>query len=161
MPFAKWTCYDNGLQSAFIARWPGKIKPGSVNPAMIEYVDILPTFIEVAGGEPAPVLDGESLLPVFEGKQEHKKYVYGEMTTRGINRGSKYFGIRSVRSERFKYIWNFTPEAEFKNVCTVSKEFRSWEARADAGDERAKKLVQAYTFRPRSNCMTSATIRSK
>ncbi|VGO13444.1 Choline-sulfatase [Pontiella desulfatans] len=148
MPFAKWTCYDNGLQSAFIARWPGKIKPGSVNPAMIEYVDILPTFIEVAGGEPAPVLDGESLLPVFEGKQEHKKYVYGEMTTRGINRGSKYFGIRSVRSERFKYIWNFTPEAEFKNVCTVSKEFRSWEARADAGDERAKKLVQAYTFRP-------------
>lgn len=35
-PFAKWTCYDSGLQSALIARWPGKIQPGSVNPAMIE-----------------------------------------------------------------------------------------------------------------------------
>ena len=64
LPFAKWTCYDNGLQSAFIARWPGRIQPGSVNPAMIEYVDILPTFVEVAGGTPDPVLDGKSLLPV-------------------------------------------------------------------------------------------------
>ncbi|MDP6447214.1 MAG: sulfatase-like hydrolase/transferase, partial [Pirellulaceae bacterium] len=24
-PFAKWTCYDHGLQSAMIARWPGKV----------------------------------------------------------------------------------------------------------------------------------------
>jgi N-sulfoglucosamine sulfohydrolase len=148
MPFAKWTCYDNGLQSAFIARWPDKIKPGSVNPAMIEYVDILPTFIEAAGGKPVPVLDGKSLLPVFAGKQEHKKYVYGEMTTRGINKGSDYFGIRSVRSDRFKYIWNFTPEAEFRNACTASKEFKSWEAKAAAGDEKAQQLVQKYKFRP-------------
>ena len=48
--FAKWTCYDNGLQSALIARWPGHIKSGSKNPAMIQYLDLLPTFIEVAGG---------------------------------------------------------------------------------------------------------------
>ncbi len=24
-PFAKWTCYDHGLQSAMVARWPGNI----------------------------------------------------------------------------------------------------------------------------------------
>ncbi len=39
MPFAKWTCYDNGLQSAMIVRWPGKVKPGSVSTAMVEYVE--------------------------------------------------------------------------------------------------------------------------
>ena len=27
-PFGKWTCYDTGLQTAFIARWPRKTKPG-------------------------------------------------------------------------------------------------------------------------------------
>ena len=27
-PFAKWTCYELGLTSGMIARWPGKIKPG-------------------------------------------------------------------------------------------------------------------------------------
>jgi len=148
MPFAKWTCYDNGLQSACIARWPGSIQPGSVNPAMIEYVDFLPTFIEAAGGRPAETLDGKSLLPVFAGATSHKQYVFGEMTTRGINNGCDHYGIRSVRSEKYKYIWNFTPEMEFKNACVKSNEFQSWVKRADAGDKRAVELVQRYTTRP-------------
>ncbi len=148
MPFAKWTCYDNGLQSALIAKWPGKIKPASVNPAMIEYVDLLPTFIEVAGGTPDTSLDGESLLPVFAGKTSHKSYVFGEMTTRGIINGSDHFGIRSVRSESYKYIWNFTPEVEFQNAETRSAEFESWRAKADAGDAHAAELVSRYTNRP-------------
>ena len=148
MPFAKWTCYDNGLQSACIARWPGKINPGSVNPAMIEYVDILPTFIEAAGGTPDASLDGKSLLPVFAGETSHKKYVFGEMTTRGIINGSDHFGIRSVRSEKYKYIWNFTPEVEFSNACTKSNEFQSWVALANAGDDHAATLVKRYVSRP-------------
>ena len=67
-PFGKWTCYDTGLQSAFIARWPGRIKPGVVNKAMIEYLDVLPTYIEAAGGKAPDVLDGKSLLDVLTGK---------------------------------------------------------------------------------------------
>ncbi len=148
MPFAKWTCYDNGLQSACIARWPGKIKPGTENPAMIEYVDFVPTWIEAAGGEPAEALDGISLMDVFAGKQDHKEFVFGEMTTRGINNGSPYFGIRSVRSDHFKYIWNFTPEIEFQNACTQSPEFKSWVVAADRGDAKAKDLVARYRHRP-------------
>jgi uncharacterized sulfatase len=148
MPFAKWTCYDNGLQSALIAKWPGKIKPASVNPAMIEYVDLLPTFIEAAGGTPDESLDGKSLMPVFAGNTSHKAYVFGEMTTRGIINGSDHFGIRSVRSETYKYIWNFTPEVEFQNAETKSAEFKSWRAKADAGDAHAAELVSRYTRRP-------------
>ena len=115
---------------------------------MIEYVDFLPTFIDVAGGQPAAVLDGKSLLPVFQGKQSHKSLVFGEMTTRGINSGADHFGIRSVRSERFKFIWNFTPEIEFKNACTGSPEFRSWKKAVESGNENAKELVGRYTTRP-------------
>ena len=148
MPFAKWTCYDSGLQSALIARWPGKIQPGSTNNAMIEYVDLVPTYVEAAGGTPDRVLDGKSLLPVFAGKQEHKEYVFGEMTTRGILNGSDTFGIRSVRSKQFKYIWNFTPEIEFRNVCMRSPEFKSWQAKAAAGDADAAEKVRRYKNRP-------------
>ncbi|MEZ6058338.1 MAG: sulfatase [Planctomycetaceae bacterium] len=148
MPFAKWTCYDNGLQSACIARWPGKITPGSVNPAMMEYIDLLPTFIEVAGGVPDASLQGKSLLPLFAGETKHKDYVFGEMTTRGIINASKHFGIRSVRSEKYKYIWNFTPEIEFSNACVTSPEFESWVALAKMGDPRAAELVNRYLHRP-------------
>ncbi len=148
MPFAKWTCYDNGLQSACIARWPGKIKPGVVNPAMIEYIDFLPTFVEAAGGTPDESLQGKSLLKVFAGATTHKKFVFGEMTTRGINNGADHYGIRSVRSERFKYIWNFTPDVKFKNACTKSPEFLSWVELADSGNHQAATLVNRYRIRP-------------
>jgi len=146
-PFGKWTCYDTGLQSAFIARWPGKIEPGTVSDALIEYVDVLPTYIEVAGGTPPSILDGKSLLPVLTGEtKEHKKYVFGEMTTRGVTNGSDYFGIRSIRSRKFKYVWNFTPEVKFQNACTSSSIFKSWQEKA-AGDSDAADKVRRYENR--------------
>ena len=148
LPFAKWTCYDHGLQSACLVRWPGTVEPGSINNAMIEYVDFLPTFIELAGGKPGPDLDGRSLRTVLSGAQTHKQFVFGEMTTRGINNGSEHYGIRSVRSEKFKYIWNFTPEVKFVNACTNSAEFKSWVDAAEQGDSKAKELVRRYHYRP-------------
>jgi uncharacterized sulfatase len=148
LPFAKWTCYDSGLQSGCIARWPGKIKAGTTNKAMIEYVDFLPTYIEAAGGTPPEDLQGKSLLPVFAGKQNHKTHVYGIMTTRGIINGSDHYGIRSIRSEKFKLIWNLTPDVEFRNVCMKSPEFVSWIKRAESGDQKAKALITRYKVRP-------------
>lgn len=148
-PFAKWTCYDSGLQSACVVRWPGKIEAGAVTDAMVEYVDFLPTFLDAAGGDPEPALDGESFLPVLLGKKKtHKEFVYGIMTTRGINDGSDTFGIRSVRNDRYKYILNLTPEIEFQNACMKSAEFRSWEAKASGGDSDAADKVKRYRVRP-------------
>ena len=148
-PFAKWTCYDSGLQSACIVRWPDKVAPGTVTDAMVEYVDILPTFLDVAGSDPEPVLDGMSFLPVLTGKKNtHKEYVFGIMTTRGIINGSDTFGIRSVRNDRYKYILNLSPEIEFRNICMKSPEFLSWEARAEGGDSDAADKVKRYRVRP-------------
>ena len=148
MPFAKWTLYDSGLQTAMIARWPGKIEAGKVSDAMIEYVDVLPTMIAAAGGAPDPVLEGKSFLPVLQGEtDQHKDHVYGIMTTRGINDGSEYFGIRSVRSDRFKLIVNLTPEARFENACVQSPEFKSWVVKAQGGDADAAEKVRRYQHR--------------
>ena len=148
-PFGKWTCYDTGLQSACIVRWPGNVEPGSVSDAMIEYVDVLPSFIDAAGGTPEPVLQGKSLLPVLRGDTaHHKDFVFGIMTTRGIINGSDHFGIRSVRSPRYKYILNLTPDVEFRNVCMNSETFRSWEEKAADGDADAADKTRRYRQRP-------------
>ena len=146
--FAKWTCYDNGLQTAMIARWPGKIKVAAVSNAMIEYVDVLPTFIEAAGGRSPAVLEGKSLLGVLTGKTtHHKQYVFAINTTRGIINGSDHFGIRSVRGRRYKYIMNLSPEVTFTNVCTQSKAFLSWKSKAQSDPDAADK-VRRYQHRP-------------
>jgi N-sulfoglucosamine sulfohydrolase len=153
MPFAKWTCYESGLQSAFLARWPGKIEAGSLSHAMIEYVDILPTFIEVAGGRPEPLLEGESFMPVLLGQRNrHKDFVYALQTTRGITNGSDHYGIRSIRSDRYRYILNLTPDTPFQNNLTENKggwtEF--WPTWVEKGksDAFAKETVHRYQWRP-------------
>ncbi|MGY8691278.1 MAG: sulfatase-like hydrolase/transferase, partial [Verrucomicrobiales bacterium] len=48
-PFAKWTCFELGLASGMIARWPGKIAPDAKSDALVEYVDVAPTFLQAAG----------------------------------------------------------------------------------------------------------------
>ena len=149
LPFGKWTCYDTGLQSAMVVRWPGKVKAGVTTDAMVEYVDVLPTFVSAAGGKPAKVLDGKSFVPVLTGKKDsHKELVYGIMTTKGIINGSPTFGIRSVRNGQYKYIWNFTPEIPFRNAAIRSKEFQSWVKVAEAGNKLAAERVHRYQHRP-------------
>jgi uncharacterized sulfatase len=148
-PFAKWTCYGNGLQSAMIVRWPGVVKPGSVSDAMVEYTDVTPTFVQAAGGTPDPVLDGESFLPVLTGEAvSHKAFSFGEMTTRGIINGSDAYAIRTVRDSRYRLIWNLHHETKFTNACTQSDYFQSMVAAAEAGDAKANELVNRYHFRP-------------
>lgn len=149
LPFGKWTCYDTGLQNALVARWPGRIKAGSVSDAMIEYVDVVPTFVDAAGQTPSPVLEGKSYLGVLLGKTDkHKEHVYGLQTTRGIINGSDHFGIRQIRSRQFKYIVNLTPEAKFQNgIVTKSPIYASWKKNAQSDADAAEK-VRRYENRP-------------
>lgn len=148
-PFAKWTCYKQGLQSGMLIRWPGKIKAGIQTNAMVEYVDVIPTLLDIIGQKPSMQCDGKSFFPVLQGKKEnHKQYVFGIQTTRGINNGSEYYGSRSVRNKRYSYIINLTPEAKFMNAITQGNSFwKSWIREAEH-DEFAKTQVDKYQYRP-------------
>lgn len=160
-PFGgKWTCYDTGLKTAFIVRWPGKVKPNTRNAAMTQYVDVVPTFIEAAGGDPSNFnpgrpdalggtgFDGRSLMQVLQGKTHRfRNYVYGVQTSKGIHNGPEAYPIRSVRSERYKYIWNPNWQARFTNMATRGEPISSWRKRAEADEDIAAR-VRFYQHRP-------------
>jgi N-sulfoglucosamine sulfohydrolase len=121
-PFAKWTCYEIGVASGLIVRYPKMIKAGTTSQSIVEYNDILPTFIDMAGGTIPEILDGVSLQPLLKGKKkELKEYAYSLQTTRGIIKGSESYGIRSVVNNKYRYIWNLTPEADFLNLINNSE----------------------------------------
>lgn len=162
-PFAKWTCFELGVTSGMIARWPGKIKAATTTDALVEYVDVTPTFLEAAGvpsealakdGAKPLELDGKSFLPVLLGKaSEHKTYTYGLHTTRGIINGSEAYGIRSCGTKTYRYIRNLHPETLFTNAVTrkggdKADFWSSWKAKADGGDAHAKAMVKKYQRRP-------------
>lgn len=145
---AKWTCYDLGLRAACVVRWPSRVKPGTKNDAMIQYVDFTPTFIELAGGAPIDGLDGKSFLPALLGqKTEHRDVVYGVHTTRGIIQGSPNYPIRSIRTRTHKYIMNLNHEAPFRNVVTAGPDLDSWRKKAKT-DPHVRQLMEAMIHRP-------------
>ena len=147
-PFAKWTLYDPGVRSACIVRWPGVVKSNIVSDAIVEFVDIVPTFLEMAGAKPRTELDGKSFLGVLTGKEtEHKQYTFSLQTTRGIYSGSEYYGIRAVADKKYRYIVNLTPEMTFKNTETEGKLFKRWKDLAE-NDEFAAWITDRYQHRP-------------
>ena len=61
------TCWEGGLRVAALARWPGRIKPGSVSEEPVNGTDWLPTLCAVASiapPKPRP-LDGANVLPAL------------------------------------------------------------------------------------------------
>lgn len=148
LPFAKWTLYESGVKSACIVRWPGVVRPNTTSDAIVEYVDIVPTFLEMAGTEPRGELDGKSFLEVLTGKEEeHKEYTFSLQTTRGIYSGSEHYGIRSVADKKYRYIINLTPEAKFRNTESEGRLFKRWKEVAET-DPVAALITHKYQYRP-------------
>lgn len=153
-PFAKWTCFELGLASGMIARWPGHVAPNSKSAALVEYCDVTPTFLDAAGVATPATMDGRSFLPVLLGeRKEHKTYTYGIHTTRGIINGSENFGVRSCGTKTHRYIRNLNPDIRFTNAVTREGGDRanfwaSWVARAESGDAHAKSMTEKYQHRP-------------
>ncbi|MGZ4961505.1 MAG: arylsulfatase [Limisphaerales bacterium] len=74
--------YEGGIRVPLIARWPGKIKPGSVSDRLCAFYDFLPTAADLAGVKPPVAVDGISLVPTLFGKkQKEHEYLYFEMPT--------------------------------------------------------------------------------
>lgn len=150
LPFGKWTCYNYGQHSAFIARYPSKITPSTVNTALVQYEDVLPTLIDFAGGNAIQGLDGISCLDALYGnKQEHRQWAYG--IHNNYPEGSAY-PIRSIQDKRYKLIVNLIPDVEYyckyvNNPTNTTNMWASWLTTAQT-DPTAKFLTNRYVNRP-------------
>ena len=78
----------------------------------------------------------------------HKAYVYALHTTLGIKNNAGAFGIRTVRSSNYRYILNLNSGAEFRCAIDSSDWFKSWLAKAEAGDDHAQLIINRHRFRP-------------
>lgn len=107
-PGGKWTCWDVGLHTALIARWPGVVAAGKRTDAIVHYADVAPTLLELAGGAAGTeVFDGQSFAAVLRGeKAVHRSFAYGAHNN--VPEGPPY-PVRTVTDGEWRYIRNLTP----------------------------------------------------
>ncbi|MGD9856900.1 MAG: sulfatase [Planctomycetaceae bacterium] len=155
MPGCKWTNWDTGLHTALIARWPGRIAPGTRTDAIVQYADVLPTLLDAAGGDPSRhEYDGTSFLPVLLGEMtEHRRHAYG--IHNNFPEGPPY-PIRTITNGTYRYIRNLTPDEIYieKHLMGFQGQgqlnnpyWQSWISEAWI-NPRAYRLVKRYLHRP-------------
>jgi len=76
--------FEGGIRVPFIARWPGKIPPGSVSGHLSAQYDLMATMAQLLGTT-VPDTDGISFLPTLlqRGAQREHRFLYFEFPGKG------------------------------------------------------------------------------
>ena len=150
-PGNKWTNWDAGLHTSIVARWPQVVPAGRRTKALVQYADMLPTFIDLAGGKPDPaIFDGSSFAAVLRGQSEkHRDFVYGMHNN--YPEGPPY-PIRSIGDGEWRYIRNLAPERTYieKHLMGRTEHNPYWGSWMFTATEnpRTLRLVERFLHRP-------------
>lgn len=94
----KTETWEGGVRTPFVVKAPGLIEPGSETDEITRIVDMLPTFVELAGAELPQrwKIDGKSLLPLFKGETDESP----------VDTHYYYFQahLQAVRDGRYKLV---------------------------------------------------------
>jgi uncharacterized sulfatase len=98
----RWV-YDSGIRVPLIIRWPGKIKPETVDDRMVSLMDLGPTVLSLAGVKIPDHMQGQAFLG--EQAAKPRQYVFAHRD----RMDEAYDMMRAIRDKRYKYIRNFFP----------------------------------------------------
>ena len=120
---------EPGISEPFIVSWPGKIKSNRISDALIDFSDIFPTSLDLAGIEPKKewsiggkkyTIDGYSFKDVLlkGNDNSHRKWILGmgggnnaKLTQNGVE-NQYVFRDRVLRNKRYKLYINSKREPE-------------------------------------------------
>jgi arylsulfatase len=107
---------EGGFRVPCIARWPGKIKPGTVENGLFSGLDWFPTFVAAAGN---PNITGELLKGVKLGDRTYKNHLDGYnqldlLLGKGPSKRRELFyfagpHLGAVRVDNMKFIFFYQP----------------------------------------------------
>ncbi|MCI0499345.1 MAG: DUF4976 domain-containing protein, partial [Planctomycetales bacterium] len=142
--------YEESFRMPFVARWPGRIKPGVRVSALTQNIDFAPTFLDAAGMAVPAEMQGVSMCPLFNGRTpgSWRDALYYHYYENGEHNVPRHFG---VRTDRYKLICYYEIEEwelfdlqcdphELKNVYGLA-EYEKVRTRMTA---KLKELQQKY-----------------
>src|SRR5262245_11694772 len=113
----KGTVYEGGFRAPCIARWPGKIKPGTVQNGLFSALDWFPTLTAAAGNSN---ITEELLKGVKLGDRTYKNHLDGYnqtdlLTGKGASKRREFFyfggpALGAVRLDEMKFVFFQQPQ---------------------------------------------------
>jgi choline-sulfatase len=95
--FEKHCCFEPAVRSPLLLRWPQKVKAGQSTPALVEFIDIVPTVLDFCRVSAPAAIQGKSLVPLVRGDvQRHRDHVVVEYSENEE---------AMIRTERWKLIY--------------------------------------------------------
>ena len=111
-PGAKTTLYDPGMQLPCIIKLPGDGPKGITNSAMINWADLTPSILDMAGIEIKDKhFHGKSFKSILKEEnpeawdEVYASHIFHEITM--------YYPMRVYRDKKYKLIWNVAWEMEY------------------------------------------------
>jgi uncharacterized sulfatase len=145
LPRAKRWIYDSGTHVPLIIRWPGKLKPASVNEELVAFIDLAPTLLNLAGIEIPKYMQGRAFLG--EKLTPPREYVYA-----GRDRMDDAIDIiRGVRDKRYHYIRNYRPDLPYAQRIAYMDEMptmQEWRRLAAAGELKGAPAIFFQATKP-------------
>lgn len=106
--FDKRLMYEESLRMPFLMRYPGAIRPGSVNRDMVLNIDFAPTFLDYAGVPAPSEMQGRSFRRAVEGHtpRDWRKSMYYRywMHNTSDHHVPAHYGLRT---DRWKLIYYY------------------------------------------------------
>lgn len=111
-PGAKTTVYEPGIRLPMLLKMPGGKWGGQECDAMVSWVDLTPSLLDIAGVQPQGLkFHGRSFAKVAgEESVEGWDTVYASHTFHEI---TMYYPMRVVRERQYKLIWNLAYEQSY------------------------------------------------
>jgi N-sulfoglucosamine sulfohydrolase len=138
LPRSKRWCYEQGTHTPLIVRWPGQLKPGSVNDELVAFVDLPATTLALANAAIPAEFDGQAFLG--EKRATPRKYIYAARDRMDETPDR----IRAIRDSRYRYVRNFQPELPYAQVVSymelmpTMKVWRDWHAQGKLNSIQAQ-----------------------
>ena len=89
--------YEEAMRMPLLVRWPARIAPGTRVEALVQNIDLAPTFLDAAGLEPLARMQGASLVPLLDGvaPRDWRRSVYYHYYDHGRHHVARHAGVRT------------------------------------------------------------------
>jgi arylsulfatase A-like enzyme len=119
--FDKRWIFEESLRAPLFIRWPGVIKPGSVDKDIVSNIDFAETFLDAAGVPVPPEMQGRSLVPILKAETPdnwRKSFYYHYYEYPKPHHVMPHYG---VVTERYKLV-HFYDDANYWELFDLQKD---------------------------------------